>query len=50
MSDLMEWLLILVVGYNFLAVWIITTTLERILSTLSEMAVELEKARRNNGS
>jgi len=50
MSDLMKWLLILVVGYNLLAVWIITNTLERIFGILSEMTAELEKARRNNGS
>lgn len=46
MSDLMEWLLILVVGYNFIAVWIISSILDKILTALREMNDEMKKARR----
>ena len=47
MSDLMEWLLILVVGYNFLSTWIISGILDRILITLRDMNTEMERARKN---
>ena len=40
MSDLMEWLLILAVGYNMISVWIISGILDRILSILAEMNTE----------
>ena len=46
MSDLMEWLLILVVGYNFISMWIISNILDRILVSLRDMNTEMEKARR----
>lgn len=46
MSDLMEWLLILVVGYNLLSVWIISGILDRILTALREMNVEMGRMRR----
>ena len=46
MSDLMEWLLILVVGYIFISIWIISNILDRILVSLREMHNEMEKARR----
>ena len=46
MSDLMEWLLILVVGYNFLSTWIISGILDKILTALREMNDEMEKERR----
>jgi hypothetical protein len=45
MSDLMEWLLILLVGYNFFSMWIIATTLEKILNTLVEHEIEISKNR-----
>lgn len=47
MSDLMQWLLILVVGYNFLSTWIISGILDRMLTTLREMNDEMERMRRN---
>ena len=40
MSDLMEWILILVVAHNFLSVWIISGILDKILSILAEMNAE----------
>jgi hypothetical protein len=47
MSDLMQWLLILVVGYIFISVWIISNILDRILTALRLMNNELERLRRN---
>jgi hypothetical protein len=47
MSDLMQWLLILVVGYNLIAVWIISGILDKILTALREMNDEMERMRRN---
>ena len=46
MSDLMAWLLILVVGYNLFSVWIISGILDRILTALREMNVEMGRMRR----
>jgi len=40
MSELMQWLLILVVAHNFFSVWIISGILDRILSILAEMNTE----------
>ena len=46
MSDLMQWLLILVVAHNFFSTWMISGILDRMLTTLREMNEEMEKARR----
>lgn len=46
MSNLMEWLLILAVGYNLLSTWIISGILDRILTALREMNVEMGRMRR----
>jgi len=46
MSDLMQWLLILVVAYNFLSTWIISGILDRILTALRGMNDEMGRMRR----
>lgn len=46
MSNLMEWLLILAVGYNMISVWIISGILDRILTALREMNDEMGRMRR----
>ncbi len=40
MSDLMEWVLILLVLYIFASVWLITTMLEKILKIVEEIVQE----------
>jgi len=47
MSSMMEWLLILAVGYNFLSTWIISGILDRMERTIDSMNAEMERMRRN---
>lgn len=40
MNELMEWMLIFFMFYNFLSVWYISGILEKILKILEEMSSE----------